>query len=102
MPHPVFESLSNMLAGASSAKSQQNPVLAQERGRSVAALNKARKLALQHGINIDKDAEGGWWVTCSKFADGKDPMEGNQFACDGREVLDTVQAYALEIEKLAA
>lgn len=94
--------ITGVLAAGRPGKPKANPEIARERGRSVAALNKARKIAAAHGVNIDKDASGGWWVTCSKFPDGQDPMEGNHFACDGREVLDTVETYIVELQKLPA
>ena len=74
-------------------KVQPNPDLARERGRNVAALNAARKLAEQHGIEVDKDSAGGWWVTCSKFTEADDPLDGSHFCNSGAEVLEAVQTY---------
>lgn len=91
----------NRYFGVPTTKPKPNPELARERGRSVAALNKARKLAEQHGIEIDKDSAGGWWVTCSKFTEENDPLDGSHFCVDGRDVLDAVETYVTELAKLA-
>lgn len=82
------------------AKPKPNPELARERGRNVSALNKARKLAEAHGIEVDKDTAGGWWVTCSKFSEATDPLDGSHFCEGGQEVLEAVQTYADELAKL--
>lgn len=75
------------------SKVPANPEIASERGRSMASLNKARKLAEQHGIEIEKDTQGGWWVTCDKFTPENDPMDGSHFCGNGREVLEAVESY---------
>jgi len=81
-------------------KSVANPELARERGRNMAALNKALKLAKANGIDVDKDSAGGWWVTCSKFTQENDPLDGSHFCAVGQEVLETVQTYIDELTKL--
>ena len=83
----------NAITGSftSGAKPKPNPEIARERGRSLAALNKARKLADQNGVTVDKDAAGGWWVTCEGLAE--DPYDGANFHTDGRDVLEAVETY---------
>lgn len=72
--------------------------MAQERGRALAALNKARKLAAPHGIEVERESASAYWVTCPKLGDN-DPFVGNQFCSDGREVLETVEAYVEHLAK---
>jgi hypothetical protein len=59
------------------------------------ALRKAQTLADAHGVKVEKEGPGAYWVTHPDL-DGtpEDPCEGNHFCTDGREVLETVQAYA--------
>lgn len=64
-------------------------------GRSSRALKKARDLAALHGVEIEKEGPGAYWVTHPDLTDtGNDPCEGNHFCADGQEVLACVQAYA--------
>lgn len=77
------------------------PEPARESGRDVAALNKARKLSKAHGIEVDKDSAGGWWVTCSKFTEDNDPLDGSHFCSTGQEALEAVQTYVSELAKIA-
>lgn len=67
------------------------------------ALAKARRLAEEHGIDIEKDGAGEYWVTHPDL-DGteNDPCEGNHFCCGGREVLQAVQAYVDYLKEQAA
>jgi hypothetical protein len=56
------------------------------------ALAKAKRLAAKHDISITRDCAGGWWV-CSRLNDTPaDPLDGNHFCSDGREVLEATQA----------
>lgn len=80
----------------------KDPALARERGRNVAAVNKARKLAEAHGIDLEKDPQGGWWVTCGKFAEEVDPLDGSHFCGSGLEALEAVETYVAELAKLPA
>lgn len=65
-----------------------------ERGRSTAALAKAKKLAAAHpSIVIDRESPGVYWVTCTKLRGDKDPCDGASFCNDGREVLECVETY---------
>lgn len=85
----------------SSVKPARNSALASEKRRALVGLNKATALAGEHGIDVVKGDGGGWWVTCSRFASGRDPLDGNNFCADGLEVLDAVQAYVIELGKLS-
>lgn len=68
--------------------------LQSERGKSTAALTKAKKLAAQHPrIVIDRDGPGTYWVTCQGLEGDKDPRDGANFCTDGREVLEAVEDY---------
>lgn len=58
------------------------------------ALAKAKRLALKHGINIDADAQNGWWVGSALDDTPADPLDGNHFSSDGREVLAAVETLA--------
>jgi len=69
--------------------------LQSERGKSTAALAKAKKLAAAHpSIVIDREGVSAYWVTCTKLQGPKDPCDGASFCTDGREVLDCVETYA--------
>lgn len=86
----------NAITGKFSAgpvQRKRDPEQARERGRSLSALNKARSLATQHGIEVDKESGGGWWVSCDNFTPENDPLDGSHFCADGREVLEAVQTY---------
>lgn len=85
---------------AGQSKSARNTELDRVRGRNLSSLNRARKLAESHGIQVEKDSAGGWWVTCSRFKQEADPLQGNQFCESGAEVLETVEAYVGELAKL--
>ena len=77
----------------SKAKASVSAEALAERGRNLSALNKARKIAATIGVDIDKDSQGGWWVTCSSFAESCDPLDGNHFCASGSEVLQAVAIY---------
>lgn len=63
-----------------------------ERGKSTAALSKAKRLAAGHpSITIDRDGPSAYWVTCSDVS--PDPYDGGNFHTDGRDVLEAVEAY---------
>lgn len=83
------------------ASNKVDPLLLSERGRAAAAMKKARALAkLYPAINIEQDAPGAWWVYCDGFdaEEGFDPMEGNHFCIDGREVLECVEVYVAHLQ----
>lgn len=66
--------------------------LQSERGKSTAALNKAKRLAAKYpAISIDRDGPGAYWVTCADVV--PDPYDGGNFHTDGRDVLEAVEAY---------
>lgn len=66
--------------------------LQSERGKSTAALNKAKVLAANYpAIVIDRDGPGAYWVTCADVV--PDPYDGGNFHTDGRDVLEAVQGY---------
>jgi hypothetical protein len=74
-----------------------------ERGKSLAALAKARKLAAPHpSISIDRDGPGTYWVTCSKQQGDQDPCDGGSFCRDGREVVECVETYIKGLAELEA
>jgi len=70
-----------------------------EGGKALAALNEARKLAAPAGIEIDRDAAGGYWVTCPSL--DPDPMDGANFCSDGKEALSMVKDYVEHLKKNA-
>lgn len=65
------------------------------------AFNKASALASAHGIKVEKDAAGGWWVDCNKFPADSDPLDGHHFCSDGHEVLSAVEIYVEVLTKAA-
>jgi hypothetical protein len=74
-----------------------------ERGRSTAALTKAKKLAVAHpSIVIDREGPGTYWVTCTKLTGDADPCDGASFCNDGREVLECVETYIKALTELQA
>lgn len=78
--------------GASTRAKANARANAQERGRQVSDLNKARKIAEPLGILVEKDTAGGWWVTCPSLK-VPDPFDGGNFCSGGSEVLEMVQEY---------
>lgn len=74
---------------------QRQEQLASARGKSGAAMRKAKTLAQAHGIEIDREEAGRFWVTHPDLVDtDRDPLEGRHFCTDGEEVLEAVQVYA--------
>lgn len=71
----------------------------QEAARSAGGMKQAHALAAKHGISIDKDSAGGWWVTHPKLSGDADPLDGANFCTDGREVLEAVRCYADHMAK---
>lgn len=62
---------------------------------------KAKALAQEHGIEVEKDRQGGMWVHCP---DGlaTDPFEGDHYCCDWAEALAMVEGYVAELSKHVA
>ena len=71
--------------------------LLEERRLNRNALSKAKRLAAKHDINIDLDAQNGWWVGSALDDTEDDPLDGNHFCSDGREVLAAVETLAKEL-----
>jgi hypothetical protein len=66
-----------------------------ERALGGGALRKAQTLAAPHGVKIEKEGPGAYWVTHPDLDDtDDDPCKGGHFCTDGREVLQCVQLYA--------
>lgn len=66
--------------------------VAGERMRHARALAQARAAAAPYPrIRIDRDGPRAYWVTCADLDD--DPQAGNNFHCDGADVLAAVEAY---------
>jgi hypothetical protein len=81
-------------------KRKPDPLLQRERAIPYNALRRARRLAAKHGIDIEADGGGGhgnYWVTCDKYTEETDPLNGCHFCTDGREVLEAVETYIKEI-----
>lgn len=83
----------------SRSRKEDLAVKRREGGKALAALNAARKLAAADGIEIDRDAAGGYWVTCPSL--DPDPMDGANFCSDGVEVLSMVKNYVEYLNKTA-
>lgn len=88
----------NIVTGSMSLKpgsaSVERQALKLERSQNRRAIDKARALAVEHGISIADDDQSGWWVTCNaKFTEAEDPLQGANFCSSGREVLEAVEAY---------
>ena len=81
----------NALFAIPKRKGRQEPFIQQEKLLDRRALAKAKRLAAKHDISITRDCAGGWWV-CSRLNDtAADPLDGNHFSSDGREVLAAVE-----------
>ena len=65
--------------------------LQEERRLNCNALAKAKRLAAKHDVTIDLDAQNGWWVGSKLNDTAADPLDGNHFCSDGREVLAAVE-----------
>lgn len=85
--------------GTGAARAKPNPELAKARGRALVTFNKANVLAKAHGIEVDKDSAGGWWVTCPALAGDNDPLDGSHFCATGPEVLEAVEVYVAALAK---
>ena len=71
-----------------------------ERGKDSAAKRKVLKLLEQNpSIDVDPDRQGGWWVTCEAFNETNDPCDGAHWCNCWREVLETVEVYAVALQK---
>lgn len=89
----------NILGKYFGAPTRQSPnqallrkTLQQERGKSTAAIAKAKRLVANHpSIVIDRDGPGAYWVTCADVV--PDPYDGGNFHTDGRDVLEAVETY---------
>jgi hypothetical protein len=58
------------------------------------AIGRARRAAARIGVEIERDPQGGYWVTHPDLADKpEDPCDGAHFCADGREVMETVRVY---------
>lgn len=55
------------------------------------AISKARRLAAGHDITIERDSDA-YWVHSSLDDTARDPIAGQHFCSDGREVLAAVEA----------
>ena len=71
--------------------------LTEERRLNKNALAKALRLARKHGIAVELDAQSGWWVSSDLDDTPTDPLDGNHFCSDGREVLAAVETLAKEL-----
>ena len=91
----VLQELNRELAGIlGQRRNAEAKIKRQEAARSAGGMKQARALAGEHGIEIEKDAQGGWWVTHPKLTGEADPLDGANFCTDGREVFDAVRCYA--------
>ena len=92
MPHPLTQRLNSIFAVADAARARHaaQARVALEQAR---AMRLAKAKAADHGIDIDKDRAGGWWVTCTKFDDDNDPCDGNHFCSTAEETLEAVEVY---------
>lgn len=69
-----------------------------EKAMDKSALAKARRLAERHRLAIAPD-HGGFWVNGPLDDDSeKDPIRGEHFCADGREVLEKVELYVEAIK----
>lgn len=86
--HPLNVALSSIFRVAQRDAALNSVQLAAARD-----MRKAKALAAQHSITIERDRDG-HWVTHSTLTDSdNDPLEGNHFCVGGWEVLEAVQAY---------
>jgi pyruvate/2-oxoglutarate dehydrogenase complex dihydrolipoamide acyltransferase (E2) component len=69
----------------------------EERRLNKNAMAKARKLAEKLGVTIERDGVDGWWVSSKLNDTDTDPLDGNHFCTDGREVLQAVETLAKEL-----
>ena len=85
----------------SAAQREYAKAMAAERGRSAAALAKARKLAAAHPrIDIERERANEYWVTCDDLTGSPaDPCDGGNFCTDGHQVLDVVETYIAHLTK---
>ena len=73
--------------------------------RASAASRKVKALLTQHpSIKVEKDRQGGYWITCSIWENepASDPLRGEQFATSWEKALDCVNVYVTAIEALPA
>jgi hypothetical protein len=71
-----------------------------ESARNSSAMRKAKTLAALHGVKIEREGPGAYWVTHADLDDTPaDPCNGNHFCSDGQEVLQTVEVYAEHFTK---
>jgi len=78
-------------------KRRQAPFIQEEKLLDRRALAKAMRLARKHGIAVELDAQSGWWVSSDLDDTPTDPLDGNHFCSDGREVLAAVETLAKEL-----
>lgn len=81
------------------SKPKPDPAVQRDRALGASAMAKAKRLAAANGIDIEPDGRSAWWVTCDKFTEDNDPLDGSKFCTDGREVLEAVETY---VQALAA
>lgn len=67
-----------------------------ERNSSATAMRRARKLAAEHGIKIEREADY-WWVLPPAELAEDDPHDGNHIGSYGAEVLDMVEGYIAKL-----
>lgn len=83
-----MKTLSRALRATFSAPAKRNP------DPHRVARQEARRLAKEHGIDIERLRDGGMNVWPPKGFAGDDPYEGDHFAADWGEALPMVRAYA--------
>ena len=92
---PSLAEMFGVPRGKSAKQRACDKVLQRERGLDLAALAKAKKLAGDGPIEIDRDGPNAYWVICPVL--DPDPLDGANFCRGGREVLDAVQFYLAAI-----
>lgn len=86
----------------SAAQKKLDATLRARRARSAGAMRKAKALAEKHGIEIEREDVGAYWVTHPQFSDAdNDPLEGSHFCSDGAEVLQAVEVYVAHLSAAA-
>lgn len=89
-----------LIGPARARKPARTALETSEANRAKSALAKAKRLATKHGVDVERDRQGGYWVTYAPLADKpEDPLNGEHFCSDGIEALQAVEAY---VEFLAA
>lgn len=71
------------------------PGVLAEKAKARNALARARTQAKALGVAIERDRQGGYWVSHPEVPEGEgDPLDGGHFCGDGDEVAQAVQVYA--------